>query len=61
MDKKMRSEIGVPLKRAGTLVKKAEKNTIRLAAYDEKVRDPVIKKYEVKNKLKLPKPPKGVK
>ena len=61
MDKKMRSEIRAPLKKAGTLVKKAEKNTTRLAAYDEKVRDPVIKKYEVKNKIKLPKAPKSVK
>ena len=61
MDKAIRSEIRKPIKAAEKLVKKAEKNTIRLADYDEKVRDPVINKYEVKNKLKLPKPPKSVK
>lgn len=44
----------------GPLVK-AEKNTKRLASYDERVRDPVIEKAEKKTGKKLPKPPKGVK
>ena len=61
MDKKMRSEVSKPLKKAEKLVKKAEKNNTRLAAYDEKVRDPVIKKAEKSMGKKLPKPPKSVK
>lgn len=61
MDKKMRSEIRSPLKSAEKLVKKAEKNTTRLANYDEKIRDPVIKKAEKSMGKKLPKPPKSIK
>jgi len=61
MDKKMRSEVGKPLKSAEKLVKKAEKNNARLANYDEKVRDPVIDKAEKKMGHKLKKPPKSVK
>lgn len=44
MDKKMRREVGKPLKKAETLVKKAEKSNAKLADYDEKVRDPLIAK-----------------
>lgn len=54
MDKAMRKEILKPLI-------KAEKNTKRLANYDERVRDPVIEKAEKKAGKKLPKPPKSVK
>lgn len=61
MDKKMRSEVSGPLIKADKLVKKAEKNNERLASYDEKVRDPVIKKAEKSTGKKLPKPPKSVK
>lgn len=57
MDKAMRKQIGKPIKSAEKLMKKAEKNTQRLATYDQKVRDPIIKKI---GKV-LPKPPKGVK
>ncbi len=46
MDKKMRKQIGRPLKKAETLVKKAEKANSRLADYDERVRDPMIAKYK---------------
>lgn len=42
----MRKQIGKPLKKAESLVKKAEKSTARLANYDERVRDPMIKKYK---------------
>lgn len=44
MDKKMRKQVGKPLKKAEKLVKKAEKNNAKLADYDEKVRDPIIEK-----------------
>jgi hypothetical protein len=44
MDKKMRREVGKPLKKAEKLVKKAEKSNAKLANYDEKVRDPIIAK-----------------
>lgn len=38
--------MGKPLKKAETLVKKAEKNNAKLADYDEKVRDPEIAAYK---------------
>lgn len=44
MDRKMRKQVGKPLKKAETLVKKAEKANSKLANYDEKVRDPLITK-----------------
>lgn len=44
MDKKLRKQVGKPLKKAETLVKKAEKSNAKLADYDEKVRDPLIAK-----------------
>jgi hypothetical protein len=46
MDKKMRKEVGKPLKKAEKLVKKAEKSNAKLANYDEKVRDPEIAAYK---------------
>ncbi len=39
MDKKMRKQVGKPLKKAEKLVKKAEKSNAKLAKADEK-RDP---------------------
>jgi hypothetical protein len=44
MDEKMRKQVGKPLKKAEKLVKKAEKSNAKLADYDERVRDPLIKK-----------------
>ena len=44
MDKKMRSQIGKPLKKAQGLVKKALTSEKKLADYDEKVRDPLVAK-----------------
>jgi hypothetical protein len=46
MDKKMRKQVGKPLKKAEKLVNKAEKANAKLANYDEKVRDPMIAKYK---------------
>lgn len=51
MDKKMRKVTKKIRKAEGTL-KKAEKENMRLANYDEKVRDPIIKKYEKMKKHK---------
>jgi hypothetical protein len=48
MDKKMRKQIGKPLKKADSLVKKALKSEQKLADYDEKVRDPLIAKCKKK-------------
>jgi hypothetical protein len=58
MDKAMRKQVGKPLKKAESLIKKAEKNNSRLANYDEKVRDPIIDKAKKMGK-KIPKPPQG--
>lgn len=52
MDKKMRKEVGNPIKKAETILKKAEKNNSKLANYDEKVRDPMIDKYKTLIKKK---------
>ena len=46
MDKKMRSQIRRPVRKAETLLKKAEKATTKLADYDEKKRDPIIDRYK---------------
>lgn len=46
MDKKIRSEIRKPVRKAESLLKKAEKSTTKLADYDERVRDPMIEKYK---------------
>lgn len=53
MDRKMRKQIGRPLKKAEKLVHKAERANSKLANYDEKVRDPMIDKYKkLKKKCK---------
>ena len=52
MDKRMRKEVGKPIKKAETLLKKAEKNNSKLANFDEKVRDPQIKKLHKLEKKK---------
>lgn len=57
----MRKEVTKPLKKAEKLVKKAEKNNMRLANYDEKIRDPIVDKEVKRSGKKLPKPPKSVK
>lgn len=44
MDKKMRSQVTKPIRKAESILKKAERNNMRLANYDEKVRDPEIRK-----------------
>jgi len=48
----MRKQIGRPLKKAETLVKRAEKANAKLADYDERVRDPMIDKYKKMKKGK---------
>ena len=45
MDKKMR-KVTSKIRKAELTLKKAEKENVRLANYDEKVRDPMIKKYK---------------
>ncbi len=51
MDKKMRKQVGKPLRKAEILIKKAEKSNSKLADYDERVRDPLIAKCKkIKNK-----------
>lgn len=47
----MRKEVGRPIKKAETLLKKAEKSNAKLANYDEKYRDPIIEKAK-KMKMK---------
>jgi hypothetical protein len=42
----MRKQVGKPLKKAEKLVHKAERANSKLANYDEKVRDPQIKKLK---------------
>ncbi len=54
MDKKMRKEVGKPLAKAEKLVKKAEKANAKLADFDEKKRDPIIKKAK-EMQTRLPK------
>lgn len=53
----MRKEVTKPIRKAEKILKKAEKSNVRLADYDEKVRDPIIKRYEKKHG-KVRKPPK---
>lgn len=43
MDKKMR-KVTKKIRKAESVLKKAEKENAKLANYDEKVRDPLIKK-----------------
>lgn len=45
MDKKIR-KVTKKIRKAESTLKKAEKENTRLANYDERVRDPMIKKYE---------------
>lgn len=52
MDKKMRSQVTKPIKKAEKILKKAEKSNTRLADYDERVRDPMIEKYQKMKKKK---------
>lgn len=61
LDKFMRKEVTKPIKKAETILKKAEKNNMRLANYDEKVRDPIIDKAVKASGKKIPNPPKGTK
>jgi hypothetical protein len=44
MDKKMRSQVSKPLRKAEKIIKKAEKSNNKLADYDVRVRDPIIDK-----------------
>jgi hypothetical protein len=44
MDKKMRSQVSKPLRKAEKIIKKAKKSNNELADYDERVRDPIIDK-----------------
>ena len=44
MDKKMRSQVSKPIRKAEKILKKAERSNDKLADYDEKVRDPIIDK-----------------
>lgn len=60
MDKAMRKQVSKPIRKAETILKKAEKNNARLADYDQKVRDPIIDKAK-KSGVKVKKPPKGSK
>jgi len=50
MDKKMRKLVTKPIRKAEGILKKAEKANVKLANFDEKVRDPEIAKYK---KLKM--------
>lgn len=51
MDRKMR-QVTKKIRKAESTLKKAEKQNMKLADFDERVRDPMIKKYkkEIKNK-----------
>ena len=44
MDKKMRSQVSKPIRKAEKILKKAERSNDKLADYDQKVRDPIIDK-----------------
>ena len=46
MDKKMRAKVSKPLRKAISIEKKALKDNEKLADYDERVRDPQIKKLK---------------
>lgn len=52
MDKKMRKEVTKPIRKAESILKKAENSNVKLADYDEKVRDPMIAKCKKKKKGK---------
>lgn len=42
----MRKQVGKPLRKAESLIKRAEKSNAKLADYDERIRDPMIDKYK---------------
>lgn len=42
----MRKQVTKPIRKAETILKKAEKANVKLADYDERVRDPMIDKYK---------------
>lgn len=44
----MRKQVTKPIRKAETILKKAEKSNEKLANYDEKVRDPIIAKAKSK-------------
>lgn len=46
MDKKMRAQVTAPIRKAEKILKKAERSNVKLADYDERVRDPEIAKYK---------------
>jgi hypothetical protein len=52
MDKKMRSQVTKPIRKAEKILKKAERSNMKLANYDERVRDPEIKKLHKLEKNK---------
>jgi hypothetical protein len=46
LDKKMRRLVTKPIRKAEKILKKAERSNMKLANYDEKVRDPLIERAE---------------
>ena len=42
----MRSQVTKPIRKAEKILKKAEHSNMKLANFDERVRDPEIKKYK---------------
>lgn len=52
MDKKMRSQVTRPIRKAEKILKKAERANMKLADFDERVRDPQIKKLHKLQKKK---------
>jgi hypothetical protein len=46
----MRSQVTKPIRKAEKILKKAEHSNMKLANYDEKVRDPIIDKYKTLKK-----------
>jgi hypothetical protein len=52
MDRKMRSQVTKPIRKAEKILKKAERSNVRLADYDERVRDPEIRKLHKLEKKK---------
>jgi len=46
MDKKMRKQVSRPIKKAEGILEKAYRSNQKLADYDERVRDPAMKKLK---------------
>jgi len=42
----MRQQVTKPIRKAEKILKKAERSNVKLANYDERIRDPAIKKYK---------------